>query len=147
MNTTVVALQNLYVKLGGNLTDTYDDIADGIPVSDYVTNPDVIDAIAQLGGSTPSGVTITKNTITDANVQEGGWISITGIPTTAVIVDIVPQVSGDLIAFGCVRSKFHPNGAPSSTVIDAATIFANGEPIDPTDYPKFTVDVYYIDQN
>lgn len=48
MDTTVIALQNLYVALGGELTDTYDDICDGAPVSDYVIIPDVINAIAQL---------------------------------------------------------------------------------------------------
>lgn len=48
MNTTVIALQNLYVALGGSLTDTYEDIADGVAVSNYVVIPDVINAIAQL---------------------------------------------------------------------------------------------------
>lgn len=48
MNTTVMALQSLYVKLGGELTDAYDGIADGIPVGDYVLIPDVIEACTQL---------------------------------------------------------------------------------------------------
>ena len=52
MNTTVKSLQDVYVALGGSLTDTYEDIAGGVPVSDYTTNPDVIEAIAQIGGST-----------------------------------------------------------------------------------------------
>lgn len=47
MDTTVIALKNLYVALGGELTDTYDAIAGGAPVSDYVVIPDVINAIAQ----------------------------------------------------------------------------------------------------
>ena len=47
MDTTVMALQNLYVALGGELTDTYEGIADGAPVSDMVIIPDVINAIAQ----------------------------------------------------------------------------------------------------
>ena len=50
MNTTVQALQNLYVAKGGNLTDTYDNIASGAPVSDYVVIPDVIMALAMLEG-------------------------------------------------------------------------------------------------
>lgn len=47
MNTTVEALKNAYVELGGNLTDTYESIAGGIPVSDYVVIPDVINAISE----------------------------------------------------------------------------------------------------
>lgn len=52
MNTTVKSLQDVYVSMGGQLTDTYEDIAGGIPVSDYTTNPDVIAALAQIAGST-----------------------------------------------------------------------------------------------
>lgn len=48
MNTTVQALQALYVKLGGSLTDTYDNIADGATVADYATIPDMVNAIAQI---------------------------------------------------------------------------------------------------
>lgn len=52
MNTTVEALKNTYVELGGKLTDTYAAIAGGIPVSDYVVIPDVINAIGQIAGTT-----------------------------------------------------------------------------------------------
>lgn len=48
MNTTVEALKSLYVALGGQLTDTYDSIAGGIAVSDYVLIPDAIKAISQI---------------------------------------------------------------------------------------------------
>lgn len=48
MNTTVEALKGLYVALGGELTDTYDSIAGGIAVSDYVLIPDCIQAITQV---------------------------------------------------------------------------------------------------
>lgn len=47
MDNNIIALQNLYVALGGSLTDTYDDIANGAPVSDYTIKPDIINAIAQ----------------------------------------------------------------------------------------------------
>lgn len=55
MNTTIKALQELYVKLGGSLTDTYETIADGAPVSDYVTIPDMIQACTQKAGSGGGG--------------------------------------------------------------------------------------------
>lgn len=48
MDSTVKALQNLYIALGGSLTDTYSDIADGAPVSNYTLIPDVINACAQI---------------------------------------------------------------------------------------------------
>lgn len=52
MNTTVSALQAVYVKVGGSLTDTYDGIADGAPVGGYSLTTDVLKAIyAKCGGS------------------------------------------------------------------------------------------------
>lgn len=51
MNTTVKALQALYIKLGGALTDTYETIADGAPVGNYNTIPDMIEACTQKAGS------------------------------------------------------------------------------------------------
>lgn len=48
MDNTIVALQNLYVAMGGELTDTYDDICDGASVADLVIIPDMINAIAAL---------------------------------------------------------------------------------------------------
>lgn len=48
MDNTIDALKNLYVALGGSLTDTYDDICNGAAVSNYVIIPDVINAIAEL---------------------------------------------------------------------------------------------------
>ena len=51
MNTTIEALQALYVALGGDLTDTYEDIANGVAVSEYAVIPDVINAIAELKAS------------------------------------------------------------------------------------------------
>lgn len=45
--TNVEALKNLYVSCGGNLEDTYEDIADGIPVSEYAVIPDIVNAISK----------------------------------------------------------------------------------------------------
>lgn len=44
----VAALKNLYVAMGGKLTDTYSTIAGGIKVSNYAFIADVINAIAQI---------------------------------------------------------------------------------------------------
>lgn len=48
MDSTIKALQALYVAMGGKLTDTYEDIADGAAVSNYTLIPDMINAIAQI---------------------------------------------------------------------------------------------------
>lgn len=48
MTTNVDALKVLYVKLGGSLTDTYSDIAGGIPVGGYVLISDCILACAKV---------------------------------------------------------------------------------------------------
>lgn len=51
MGNNVKALQALYVALGGELTDTYEDIADGVPVSDITTIADMIQAVAKKAGA------------------------------------------------------------------------------------------------
>lgn len=51
MDTTVKALKALYVAMGGTLTDTYDDICNAAPVSDYAVIPDMINALAKVAAS------------------------------------------------------------------------------------------------
>lgn len=48
MTSTVQALQSLYTAMGGNLTDTYEDICGGVPVANITRIPDMINAIAEL---------------------------------------------------------------------------------------------------
>lgn len=73
MGANVQALKNLYVALGGDLTDTYSSIADGIAVSDYNLTCDVINAIAEI--AVPAE--LPKVTSTDngkvLTVVEGEW--------------------------------------------------------------------------
>jgi len=75
MNTTIIALQALYVALGGSLTDTYEDIADGIAVSNYVVIPDMINAIAQKAAG--AGIELPSVTSSDngdvLTVVNGAW--------------------------------------------------------------------------
>lgn len=52
MKSTVKALQSVYLSKGGALTDTYPDIADGAPVGDYATTPDMISAFVALDAAT-----------------------------------------------------------------------------------------------
>lgn len=76
MDNNMTALAKIYVALGGDLTDYYDDIAGGVPVSDYTINPDMISAIAKvlpgaLAGVLPA-VTATDNGSV-LKVVEGKW--------------------------------------------------------------------------
>lgn len=77
MGANVQALKNLYVALGGDLTDTYSSIADGIAVSDYNLTCDVINAIAEI--AVPAE--LPKVTSTDngkvLTVVEGEWDAAT----------------------------------------------------------------------
>lgn len=76
MNTTIEALQALYIKLGGALTDTYENIADGAQVGNYTTIPDMIQACTKKagagGGSALPAVTADDNDKVLA-VVNGAW--------------------------------------------------------------------------
>lgn len=75
MDNNVIALLNLYLAFGGSLTDTYNDIANGIPVSDYTIKADIINAIAQK--ITNGGFSLPEVTSTDngkvLTVVDGEW--------------------------------------------------------------------------
>lgn len=76
MKTNLEALKAVYVKNGGSLTDTYEDIAGGAPVSAYKTLKDAIAALSKLtlggGGSGLPDVTAADNGKT-LQVEEGEW--------------------------------------------------------------------------
>lgn len=54
--TTIKSLKDMYVKLGGSLTDTYADIAGGKAVGTYATIPEMIQACTKKAGSGGSGL-------------------------------------------------------------------------------------------
>lgn len=74
MKRTVKALQDLYVKLGGSLTDTYNGIANGIKVGLYKRIPDIIEAVKEKasGGAGLPEVTAADNGDV-LTVVEGAW--------------------------------------------------------------------------
>ena len=73
MKTNVEALKALYLKLGGSLTDTYSDIAGGIPVGEYDLISDCILACAKKGGG--GSITIDTNpTEGSANAVSSGGV-------------------------------------------------------------------------
>lgn len=60
MNTTVEALKEYYEAIGGDLADIYDNICEDIPVSDYSTIPDMVQAITAVagGGASTGGLVV-----------------------------------------------------------------------------------------
>lgn len=73
MNTTVEALKSLYVALGGQLTDTYNSIAGGIAVSDYVLIPDAIKAISQVATGAELPAVTAEDNGKVLKVVDGKW--------------------------------------------------------------------------
>lgn len=76
MDNNMIALQNLYVALGGSLTDTYNNIANGVPVSDYVLKPDIINAIAShiaSGGAAELPAVTAEDNDKVLKVVDGAW--------------------------------------------------------------------------
>lgn len=91
---TVESLKALYVKNGGNLTDTYADIADGAAVGDYTTIPDMVSACAKLnigGASLPEGTNDSDLLVWDDTDAE--WKASEN-PYAPLIVNITPSQSG-----------------------------------------------------
>jgi len=74
MKSTVKAFQDLYVSFGGSLTDTYSDIAGGIPVGDYNVKPDMIEALAKItGGSIELPAVTSADNGKVLGVVNGAW--------------------------------------------------------------------------
>lgn len=74
MKTTVQALQDVYIQLGGALTDTYAGIAGGVPVGDYTAIPDMVEAVSKKasaggGGSGGDSICILHATIDGQTVS------------------------------------------------------------------------------
>lgn len=117
MNTTVQALQALYVKLGGSLTDTYDNIADGATVADYATIPDMVDAIAEVaesgGGSSLPSVSATDNGDV-LTVVDGAWSKA---PVPAELPETTSSDNGDILKVVNGEWEKAANSATSGMIV------------------------------
>ena len=77
MKSTVKAFQDLYVSFGGSLTDTYSDIAGGIPVGDYTVKPDMIEALAKItGGNIELPAVTSADNGKVLGVVDGQWAKV-----------------------------------------------------------------------
>ncbi len=72
---TVEALKELYKSFGGKLTDTYSDIADGIPVGNYSVIPDCFAALAEIAGGSIELPVVTQADAGDVLTvgEDGKW--------------------------------------------------------------------------
>ena len=71
---TVEALKELYKSFGGKLTDTYSNIADGIPVGNYSVIPDCFAALAEIaGGSIELPAVTASDNGSVLSVVGGAW--------------------------------------------------------------------------
>lgn len=83
----VDALKTLYVAMGGSLTDTYDDIAGGIAVSEYALTTDAILALAK------KAVPAELPTVSDADEGKVLTVSDAGKWVAEYVPAELPQVS------------------------------------------------------
>lgn len=80
------ALKNLYVKLGGALTDTYEGIAGGKPVSDYIMKTDVVSACAEKAEGGGGGSSSVEAIEFEYTGEIGSTQTLTSVKTAAEIV-------------------------------------------------------------
>ena len=72
--TNIEALVKVYKSLGGEITDTYSDIADGAPVSDYTTITEIVSAIAKKSSGAIELPAVTSEDNGDVlTVANGAW--------------------------------------------------------------------------
>lgn len=99
MKTNLEALKAVYVKNGGSLTDTYEDIAGGAPVSAYKTLKDAIAALSKLtlggGGSGLPEVTDADNGKI-MQVESGEWTKMPKVINVSFSADALSKIADKL---------------------------------------------------
>ena len=85
--TTLKSLKEMYVKLGGNLTDKYSDIAGGIPVGQFSTIPEMIQACTKKAGTGGGGGGKDEIFWVNATFDEGSPLDKTFAEISAAVED------------------------------------------------------------
>lgn len=102
--TNVKSLLEMYVKMGGSLTDTYADIAGGVPVGQYSTISDAILACSKKysagggGGAEKFVVTLTQDAQTEEWTADKTIAEIVEAYDAGQIVVALYPVSGSVFA-------------------------------------------------
>lgn len=94
MNTTIQALQALYVKLSGLLTDVYENIASGEQVGNYTTIPDMIEACTQKAESGGGGSSSVEAIEFEYAGEIGSAQTLTSVKTAAEIFALAQNSTG-----------------------------------------------------
>ena len=122
MKNTVNAFLEWYVKLGGALTDTYSDIANGAPVGSYTTIPDCIEACAKKATSGGGG---------------GGDTGIDVVDYPSDLSETAPDGSVAVALNG--GTTFRPIGLPEQTADESVSKGVGAVTIEITD-PEYSSD-------
>ena len=122
MKNTVNSLQSLYVKFGGKLSDSYEDIADGVAVGNLITIPDMIDALSKLkigsGGGDSKVITI----MLEAHYDGADWYTFDDINMSSK--DIIDAVtSGHIVQFVLHFNSIRPDDAHEHRLYSISTRF------------------------
>lgn len=140
MNTTVQALQALYVKLGGSLTDTYDNIADGATVADYATIPDMVDAIAQISKA--------ENLINSVSNDDNGKV-LTVVDGAAEFAE--PETNTFIVTYTTNGADEHADISCDKTAAEIYAAYESGKTItarlegaEPTAEPTIVMHLFII---
>lgn len=123
---TVEALKELYKSFGGKLTDTYDDIADGIPVGNYSVIPDCFAALAEIAGGSIELPVVTQADAGDVLTvgEDGKW---TNEEPAKELPTVTSEDAGDVLtvnAAGAWTNAEPTKELPSVTASDNGSVLS-----------------------
>ena len=149
--TNVKSLLEMYVKMGGSLTDTYADIAGGVPVGQYSTISDAILACSKKysagggGGAEKFVVTLTQESDTwtaDKTIaeivaaDEAGKIVVAKYPNSGMYVDLPLSSAVEYQGiYGALFIGFVNSGNDNKIVSVQCTNQGSGDVIATTEQP------------
>lgn len=126
MKNTVNSLQSLYVKFGGKLNDSYEDIADGVAVGNLITIPDMIDALSKLNIGSGGGDSKVITIMIEARYDGADWYTFDSINMSSR--DIMNAVtSGHIIQFVLHFNSLRPDDTQEHRLYSVATNFDYNE--------------------
>lgn len=127
--TNVKSLLEMYVKMGGSLTDTYSDISGGVPVGQYSTISDAILACSKKysagggGGAEKFIVTLTQDAQTEEWTSDKTVAEIVAADAAGMIVVAKYPLDGVLIDIPLLSAGTFSDDGVEMSIASFATIF------------------------
>lgn len=127
--TNVKSLLEMYVKMGGSLTDTYSDIAGGMPVGQYSTISDAILACSKKysagggGGAEKFVVTLTQDAQTEEWTADKTVAEIVAADAAGKIVVAKCPLEGMLVDVPLLTAGTFSDDGVEMSIVSFATIF------------------------